>query len=82
MLHATTEVVQAQFFVCKTSINGFAFLEGLWEKEAEYEMLFADANDQLLFLLAYSGFSLRWSNAEVLLTEDANTAQVPSILVL
>jgi len=81
MLHATTEIVQAQFFVCKMNISRFALLEGLGEKDAESEMLFADNNDRILFLLAYSGFCLQWSNAEMLLTEDKNTAQVPSALV-
>ena len=82
MLYASTEIVQAQFFACKMNVSRFAFLEGLWEKDAEYKMLFADTNDQLLILLAYSAFSLWWSNAEMLLTEDTNTAQVPSTLVL
>lgn len=45
-------------------------------------ILVTDTNDQLLFLLAYSGFSLWWSKAETQLTEDTNTAQVPCILVL
>lgn len=45
-------------------------------------MLFSDANNQLLFLLAHSGFSLQWSNAEMLLTEDGNTAQAPCALFL
>lgn len=58
------------------NVSRFAFLESLWEKDAEYEMLFADTNDQFLFLLVYSGFSLWWSNAEMPLTEDTNTAQV------
>lgn len=36
MLCATTEIVHTQFLVCKMNVTRFAFLEGLWKKDAEY----------------------------------------------
>lgn len=58
MLHANTETKSSVIFTPKWTKAYLPFLKVCEKKIAEYMMLVADTNDQLLFLLACSGFSL------------------------
>lgn len=74
MLYVNTKIKSSVIFTPKWIY--LPYLKVCEKKVTEYMILVTDTNDQLLCLLAW------WRKAEMQLTEDTNTAQVPSMLVL